>query len=536
MSGGLSRRIRASVAFGAAAIVASTMATAATAATNSAPSAVTVIITGIGRDGLAATIPSNQTALWPLSVKNPSPIYAGVNGGYQVRPGEYLVGGYVPVTNGDYHNTVVIRQVDIRSSETITLDSRGGTPFSVALTGVTATEQGQYADVCFGGGTGSSAWAVSFLPSYVTPGGSQYVKADADTRLTFVYHAVYTDASGSTYYVAGAQTGGLPATPAYSVSAASLARLTVAARSGAVTGSQWAVGLSWQYRQANCGADLTPGVPTNDLPGTTTQYVSPGVISVGEFGVAQGADWSYGQNVRAAAGGSYTATFNNAVAGPNTGTPTISNGLLCSMPEAIYGDPVASGWASDATGTVTLHRGSVLLGTRRFGPVTTCFRVNHRSGWYTMTEAAHHATPPDGVTPATLSTKISVRWHFRIPALSVVQYVNIVQLPATVTTFAPGGLSMSNQAAPGPTRIVLHVIRNGGYEADMALRYALRSVRVQYSVNGGASWQSTPVAARRGYWVVTVPSSGATVSLRSIVTDVRGNSTVETVYNAYGVS
>src|SRR5262249_39789508 len=155
--------------------------------------------------------------------------------------------------------------------------------------------------------------------------------------------------------------------------------------------------------------------------------------------------------------------FNNAVAGPNTGTPTIWNGVLCSLTDAIYGDPVAAGSANDAVGTVTLHRGALALGTRRFGQIETCFRVNHRSGWDTMTEAARQAKPPAGVTPAILSTHISVRWRFRIPALTAVQYINDVQLPATLTTFRPAGLNMSNQAAPGPTRIVLHVVRNGGY-------------------------------------------------------------------------
>ena len=62
------------------------------------------------------------------------------------------------------------------------------------------------------------------------------MKAYADKRLTFVYHASLRGRAGATYDVAGAQAGGLPAVPAYSVSAASLARLTVAARSGTVTG------------------------------------------------------------------------------------------------------------------------------------------------------------------------------------------------------------------------------------------------------------------------------------------------------------
>jgi hypothetical protein len=512
--------------------------TAAGTAAGSKPREVTVKIAGIGLEGQPVPIPSNQTALWSLSAPaaNVGPIYSDPRGQYRVPPGKYLAGGYVPVSAGEYENTVVVRQVDIRASETITLDSQGARPFSVALAGATASEQRQYADVCVGGGSGSRAWATSFLPSYVTPGGSQYVKAFADKDLVFVYHAIYTGTSGSVYDLAGARAGGLPADPSYSVPAAGLARLTVAARAGTVTGSQWGLSLNWQYRQANCGADLTPGTPAVTLPGSVTQYVSPGELNVGELGLTAANDFSYGQDISVGAGRSYTTTFNNAVAGPNTGAPTISDGRLCSMPGAIYGDPVASGWAADAAGTVTLHRGRQPLGTRGFGGFTACYGVNHKTGWYTMTESAHHASAPAGVTAATLSTGIALSWHFRVPALSPFAYASVVQLPATVSTFEPAGLNMANQVAPGSTSIRMHVIRNGGYAADMALRYALRSVRVQYSENGGRTWLSASVRARRGYWLVTVPSSGIAVSLRSTVTDVKGNSTVETIYNAYGVS
>lgn len=550
MNGGIERRLMharvwrkgAVAAIGAAAITTGAITAGAVApasagtSSGSKPRDVTVKIAGIGLGGQAVSIPTNQTALWPLGANNPGPIYNNPGGQYRVQAGEYLVGGYVPVSNGDYQNTVVVRQVDIRASETITLDSQGAKPFSVALTGAAASEQGQFANVCVTGGSGAKAWALSFLPGYVTPGGSQYVKPLADKSLAFVYDASYTGASGSAYYLAGAQAGGLPANPSYSVPATGLSKLTVAAHSGAVTGSQWALSLGWQYKQANCGADLTPDVPARTLPESVVQYVSPGELNVDVFGL-QGNGYSYTQNVLAAAGRSYTTTFNNAVAGPNIGTPTISDGRLCSMPGAIYGDPLAAGWAGDAAGTVTLHRGRVSLGKRGFGGFTACFRVNHRTGWYTMTESAHHATPAVGVTPATLSTSISLSWRFRVPALSPFEYASaVVQLPATLSTFAPAGLNLSNQVSPGRTSIVMHVIRNGGYAADTALRYALRSVRVQYSTDGGRYWQTASVTARRGYWVVTVPSIGSAVSLRSTVTDVKGNSTVETIYNAYGVS
>ena len=547
MTGGIGRRLAharvqrngAIAAIGAVAMTMGTVAAGAVApaSAGTASSAkvrdVTITIAGLGLDGQPVSLANNQSALWPLSASNTGAIYGGADGVYQVLPGKYLVGGYVPLGNGQYQTSVVVEQVTIRKSETITLDSEGATPFSVGLTGVSATEQGQFADVCVTGGSGRQRWAMSFMSS--TSGGTQYIKAFTDKDLALVYHAFYTGGAGVTYDIAGAHAGGLPASAAFTANAADLARLTIAARSGTITGSLWAAVLDWQYGNGNCGANLSPELSDRALPGQVTQYVSPGLLAVGALPASLASESSFDTDVRAAAGRSYTETFFNAVAGPTAGTPTINDGLLCSMPGMIYGDPLATGWAVDAVGTVTLRHGHKSLGERGFGGFT-CFRENHKTGWYTMTESAHHASPPAGVTPASLSTTIDVTWRFRIPALSSIQYTSGVQLPATVTTFSPAGLSLANQVAPGTTSIVMHVIRNGGYSAAMALSYPLRAVRVQYSSDGGRYWQDATVTVRRGYWVVTVPSSGSAVSLRSTVTDVRGDSTVETIYNAYGVS
>lgn len=511
-------------------------ASAGTAA--SRPRDVAVKIVGIGLGGQRVSV-TNTAGLWPLSAPatNTGPTY-GTNGVYRVLPGSYLVGGYVPTAPASGENSVVVQRVTIRKSGTITLDSRGAKPFSVGLTGVSATQQAQYADVCVTGGSGRHSWATSFLPSYVTPGGSQYIKAFADKNLALVYHGIFTDGAGVNYDVAGAHADGLPAGAAYSAKAADLARLTIAARAGAVVGSQWTAFLDWQYGNGttNCGASLNYDIPDRALPGQVTQYVSPGLLNAQAMPVGLGTENGFAADVRAAAGRSYTATFFNAVAGPSSGSPVLSNGLMCSQPGSAYGDPVDSGWQAGAAGTVSLLRGSHLVGRQsRFRDWQTCFRVGQKTGWYTMTESLHHASAPAGVTPATLSTRITLSWHFRIPALTVPQSLGLLQLPATLTTFDPAGLNQLNQVPAGPTRIVLHVIRNDGYGASMALRYAVRSVRVQYSTDGGHTWQTAPVTARRGYWIVTVPSIGSSVSLRLTVTDVKGNSTVETIYNAYGV-
>jgi hypothetical protein len=68
-------------------------------------------------------------------------------------------------------------------------------------------------------------------------------------------------------------------------------------------------------------------------------------------------------------------------------------------------------------------------------------------------------------------------------------------------------------------------------------RYGWREVTVQASFNGGQTWH-TVLATRHGTrWTVTVhdPASGF-VSLRSIAENVRGDSTVQTIYRAHGIN
>jgi hypothetical protein len=532
------RRLAAAVvaiALTAAGIAALTLAAAASAAATRSRD-VTVTIKGIGRFGQAVTIPDNQTGLWRLSGSDNGPTFANIHGVYHVPAGEYLVGGYVPVRSDPASgNTLVVQRVDIRSSSVITLDSRGGKPVSVALTGVTAVQQSMSAGVCVGGGSGSRAWSLDFLQSYQAPGGSNYVKPLAAKDLSFIYQSSFIGQDGAVYDLAGIHRGGLPANAAFSQSAASLARITIGARAGTVPGDSSQGFLAWQVSAGgDCATQWFMPSPAV-LPWRASQQVTPGQWNVDELSVNLNPPYSFADTVHALSGREYTTTFNNAVAGPTTGVPVLASGVLCSEPDVIYGDPAATGWQQDGTGTVTLLRSGRVVGRRGLG--RPCFRLGHRTGWYTMQETAVHAKPVTGIQPATLSTKITLSWRFRVPFLTEPYYDLERQMPAVLATFAPAGLSAQNQAlGGGTTTIVLRVIRNGGYGATVIPRYRLRAVRVQFSLNDGATWQSVPVTARHGYWVLKVadPPSGF-VSLRSTVTDVNGNSSTETIYRSYAI-
>ncbi len=62
-------------------------------------------------------------------------------------------------------------------------------------------------------------------------------------------------------------------------------------------------------------------------------------------------------------------------------------------------------------------------------------------------------------------------------------------------------------------------------------------MRVLVSFNDGKTWQRLAITRVHGIWraVVHDPATGY-VSLRSLVTDVHGDSTEQTVYRAYAVS
>ena len=60
---------------------------------------------------------------------------------------------------------------------------------------------------------------------------------------------------------------------------------------------------------------------------------------------------------------------------------------------------------------------------------------------------------------------------------------------------------------------------------------------VQMSVNDGATWRTLKLTPRGGYWLATVPDpASGYVSLRSVVTDVHGDSTVQTIDRAFAIA
>ncbi|MFF7815286.1 S8 family serine peptidase [Streptomyces sp. NPDC007945] len=88
-------------------------------------------------------------------------------------------------------------------------------------------------------------------------------------------------------------------------------------------------------------------------------------------------------------------------------------------------------------------------------------------------------------------------------------------------------------AATDGQKIRLTATGHAGYQPA-----ALTSATLSYSYDGGTTWTEAPVSQQDGTWTATVDHAGATgrpVTLRTELTDARGNSVTQTVVRAYDV-
>ncbi|MEV6784903.1 hypothetical protein [Streptomyces sp. NPDC051098] len=82
-------------------------------------------------------------------------------------------------------------------------------------------------------------------------------------------------------------------------------------------------------------------------------------------------------------------------------------------------------------------------------------------------------------------------------------------------------------------RIALSVTGHAGYTPG-----SLTAAKLSYSYDQGETWIPAPTARKVGAWTATVHHAGATgrpVTLRTELTDARGNSVTQLVVDAYAV-
>ncbi len=508
-------------------------ATGAAGAAGQPASRIRVSVTGIDRAGesvrVSAVAYAGQKPPIKLSTR-PRTIDAG----------QYWIGATVTTPAGgktSYSQTLVVRHVTIARNQTVVLDARPGKLLRVSLAVPNATDEGDGVQACLSGGQ-AGLWSESGGT------GTLYVVPVASRDIAFGYSSTWqaslnksstgTVATGNpsaTYYLAQQVLGGIPRNPVYDVAPGGLAEENLVLRSGTTTSGyqDWLVQRRFSNR---CDIDEL-SLPTAATPSKSTAYLSPGTW---QFEVsANGSFWQGTKEL--AARHSYTDTFGAAVFGPGSDYPTLDFGRLAYLPEEPFGDPLQS------AGNECCDRSSISLSlngrvlkreTMTEYKATRSFSYRLReAGWYTLrTEAGRYV--PGGHLPARmLSPSETTTWRFYVSPRDA--RLDSVTMPVTATSFLPEGLDLENRAPAGrSTRINVRVLRASAHGTSRS--YPLSSISVQASYDGGAQWHNVRLIRQGGHWVAFVPAPAAGyVALRSTVTDIRGDSTVQTIYRAYQI-
>ena len=197
---------------------------------------------------------------------------------------------------------------------------------------------------------------------------------------------------------------------------------------------------------------------------------------------------------------------------------------------SLLSDPAGNANECSASGRVTLRMHGRLVKSANFKDCNGAFfRMRLHPGWYDTSVRAVRVAPNAAVPVAALSTRVHLAWHFRVTRRDL---RSVFGVPVSVTRLVPGGLDMRNDAQPGAvTSIRLTVFRGRPYAA-----YKIKGVSLEISADGGQSWRPVHLTGHGSRWLAKVrdPASGF-VSLRTTVTDINGDSSVETINRAYRI-
>ncbi len=504
----------------------------ATALGSAAPSAaaakVTVHIKGINRDG---KVVAAQGALLVGNEGFPLPVSTDTA---RVTRQTYLIGAQIPTYAGQQvtSETLVVQRVRIRAGGNIILNARHGKQLRVTLRGAAAAEQNLTASACVFSPGGSDAFPIGASGQ---PGTAVYVVPFKSARVGFSYFDDLQSAAGVTYLLYGTATGRIPSGPDYQQSVRSLARVDVTMKGGADPAASSILTVQSGNTSSICGAGTEFG-GTMFGPFSAVDYRTAGEwttsIQTSANPPSQQGDYLY-EDRAYGAGRSYSDTFGSAVVGPSRDFPEIEGNIFNFSPQAMFNDPNPRlfGGARAAANVVTLRQGRHLVRKQTwYSSCQSCFQLTlHKAGWYQLSVNSRRL-----YSSRLLSPNESLTWRFHISPAA--PGGNWVSFPVTETVYQPAGLNLDNQAPAGGHTALRITVNRAGDEFSPAPRYRLRTVKVQMSVNGGATWRTLTLTRRNGYWLATVPDpASGQVSLRSVVTDVHGDSSVQTIYRAFAI-
>jgi hypothetical protein len=157
------------------------------------------------------------------------------------------------------------------------------------------------------------------------------------------------------------------------------------------------------------------------------------------------------------------------------------------------------------------------------------FTARVRAGpLYTLSVSAAQTAPHEAMPAGLLSPKTTLTWRFRARQGPV---------PVAVLAFLPLGLNIDNLARPASFTYVRAWPTQNNYQFAQGRASAARSFVAEVSSNNGKSWRKVRAVRHKGFWLFAVrnPKSGF-VSLRATVVSSAGDTSIETIYRAYGIS
>ena len=444
-----------------------------------------------------------------------------------IDAGQYWIGATVTTPAGSkttYSQTLVVRHVTVARSQTVVLDARPGKLVQVSLGVPGAVNEGNGVQACLAGGR-AGTWGET------GGAGALYVVPVDGKDMTFGYSSTWQTGS-ATYYLAQQARGGIPRNPTYQVAAGGLAKENLVLRSGTTT-SGYQDWLLQRRFPSQCEIDEL-SLPTAATPSRSTAYLSAGTWQFKVLGYRS--SWQGTKDL--AAGHSYTDTFGAAVFGPGSDYPTLDSGQLSYSPEEPFGDPLQrSGDECCDRSSISLSLNDLMLKHRTMTEYKASRSFSYRlqsAGWYTMSIEASRFVPGRSLPARMLSPSETTTWRFYVGG----QYAALgsVTMPVTSTAYLPQALNLKNQAQAGrPTRINVRVLR-ASEPGWTSTGYPIKSISVRASFDGGAQWHKVRLVRQGAGWVAFVPAPAVGyVALRSTVTDIRGDSTVQTIYRAYQI-
>ncbi|MFD1535701.1 S8 family serine peptidase [Nonomuraea guangzhouensis] len=446
---------------------------------------------------------------------------------YRLPAGDWNL--YVDIYEDDRVTTTHLPVKVAEHDTEVVLDTRKAKPIRFTVDDPTAVTSGWVEMWVING-----SWGLGWSGGAPDPSARYFVLASKQPGLKYVtrMHFHKKDASPTPYRydLVDERRDGIPEDPTYTARVKDLDKVTTTFR-GAGTAAKG------DYFAAVVPDDSMPDgflTPTKDvpLPGTLTEYRTRGykwssALQVGES-MVMGAAKPIGS-------GDDRQTWGVAVSGPSFATlgawrekdtVTFDGARLLSE-----GVPGRVGMDGAATGTISLAKGDQVISKVDY---TKCGLWDSDACRLTADLPAEPATYTLSATAgrqvpySTLSTKVESTWTFRSASTSTRE-----ALALTAVRYAPTGLDEYNRAKPGSsTRLPIWIERNPG-----APSAAVKSIRLQMSVDDGATWQNIPVRAEGSGWTarVTNPRTAGFVSLRATSSDTAGSTVSQTIHRAYAV-